>query len=224
MSNKRASRTGRLSLKHVFALFSFIFVVWAVYRYLPPIIPAWAEELILKPIVWLVPTFWLIGRVEKSTLSSIGLTMKNFFPSVYWGLGLGVVFVLEGLMTNIFKYKGLNLGIVDLQSTTFMNLLLLSWVTAFSEEVVFRGYIFNRLWQIWGDEWLANILSSFLFVLIHLPLGIFTLGYAPMILAIYLFFVFIYAFGSAFVFARSQNLVSSIILHVLWSWPIILFR
>jgi len=40
----------------------------------------------------------------------------------------------------------------------------------------------------------------------------------------YLFFVFVFGFGSAFVFGRSRNLASSILLHVFWSWPIILFR
>jgi len=54
----------------------------------------------------------------------------------------------------------------------FLGFLGVSLVTAFSEELVFRGYIFNRLWQIWDKEWLANIVSSFLFAVVHLPIGI----------------------------------------------------
>ena len=219
-----SSQKPNLTVRHVFALFSFIFIIWSIYRYFPEFIPIWAEELILKPLVWLVPTFWLVTKIEKQSLKSLGITGKNFFVSVYWGLGLGVVFALEGLLTNVFKNRGLNLVASDLSSTGFLTLFLLSFVTAFSEETVFRGYIFNRLKQIWRSEWLASLVSSGLFVAIHLPVGIFTLGYTPGILLVYLFFVFIYAFGSAFVFARSQNLVSSVILHSLWSWPIILFR
>lgn len=214
----------KLSLKHVFALFSFIFIVWSFYRYLPEILPLWVEELILKPLVWLLPTFWLVKRVERQSFSSLGLTKKNLFPSIYWGVGLGLVFALEGLLTNIIKYKGLNLVSLGYSSTAFFGLFLLSLVTAFTEETVFRGYLFHRLWQIWQKEWLANIVSSFLFVLIHLPIGIFVLGYNPMVMLAYLFFVFIFAFGSAFVFGRTQNLLASILLHVFWSWPIVLFR
>ena len=214
----------KLSLKHVFALFSFIFIVWSFYRYLPEILPLWVEELILKPLVWLLPTFWLVKRVERQSFSSLGLTKKNLFPSIYWGIGLGLVFALEGLLTNIIKYKGLNLVSLGYSSTAFFGLFLLSLVTAFTEETVFRGYLFHRLWQIWQKEWLANIVSSFLFVLIHLPIGIFVLGYNPMVMLAYLFFVFIFAFGSAFVFGRTQNLLASILLHVFWSWPIVLFR
>ncbi len=214
----------KLSLKHVFALFSFIFVVWSFYRYLPEILPLWAEELILKPLFWLLPTFWLVKRVERQSLSSLGFTKKKLFPSIYWGVGLGLVFALEGLLTNIVKYKGLNLVSLGYSSTAFLGLFLLSLVTAFTEETVFRGYLFHRLWQIWQKEWLANIVSSFLFVIIHLPIGVFVLGYTPMVMFAYLFFVFIFAFGSAFVFGRTQNLLASILLHVFWSWPIVLFR
>jgi membrane protease YdiL (CAAX protease family) len=139
-------------------------------------------------------------------------------------VGLGIVFAFEGLLTNIFKYRGLNLVSLDYGAGEFLGLLLLSFVTAFSEESVFRGYIFNRLWLIWKSEWLANIVSAFLFVLIHLPVGVFVLGYTPLVMLGYLFFVFVYGFGAAFVFARTGNLISSILLHVFWSWPIILFR
>lgn len=214
----------KLSLKHVFALFSFIFVIWSFYRYLPGILPLWMEELILKPLIWLVPMFWLVRKIERQSFSSLGFTKKKLFPSLYWGIGLGLVFALEGLLTNIVKYRGLNLVSLNYPVSGFIALFFISLATAFSEETVFRGYIFNRLWQIWNQEWLANIISSFLFVLIHLPIGIFVLGYTPLVMLAYLFFVFIFAFGSAFVFGRTRNVASSILLHIFWSWPIVLFR
>ena len=214
----------KLSLKHIFALFSFIFILWSFYRYLPQVLPLWVEELILKPIIWLLPAFWLLKKVEKRGFNSLGFNKQNLFPSIYWGVGLGLVFAFEGLITNIFKYKGLHLVALDYSPWFFVGLLSLSLVTAFSEELVFRGYIFNRLWQAWDKEWLANIVSSLLFVGIHLPIGVFVLGYTPMVMAAYLFFVFIFGFGSAFVFARTRNLISSILLHIFWAWPIILFR
>jgi len=214
----------KFSLKHALALFSFIFVIWCLYRYLPQILPLWAEELILKPLLWLGPAFLLVKKIERQGFSSLGFTTKKLFPSLYWGIGLGLVFALEGLLTNIVKYRGLSLVSLDYSSMSFLALLFISAVTAFSEETVFRGYLFNRLWQIWHQEWIANIVSSFLFVLIHLPIGLFVLGYRPVVMLSYLFFVFIFAFGSAFVFGRTKNIVSSVLLHIFWSWPIVLFR
>lgn len=214
----------QLSIKHVFALFCFIFIFWSFYRYFPEILPQWVEELILKPIIWLLPTFWLVRKIEKEKVASLGLTKKNLFKALYWGIGLGIVFAAEGLVTNIFKYRGLRLPDVDYPLLSLVGLLLLSFATAFSEEVVFRGYIFTRLWRLWKNEWLANLISAFLFTLIHLPIGLFVLSYTPLVMLGYLFFVFVYGFGAAFVFARSENLASSILIHVFWSWPIVLFR
>ena len=215
---------GQLSIKHVFSLFCFIFAFWSLYRYFPEIFPQWLEELIFKPLIWLLPTFWLVRQVEKEKLVSLGLTKKNLFPAIYWGVGLGVIFAAEGLVTNILKYQGLHLPELNYSPLSLIGLILLSFVTAFSEEIVFRGYIFTRLWRIWQNEWLANLVSAFLFALIHLPIGLFVLSYAPMIMIAYLFFVFVYGFGAAFVFGRSENILSAILMHVFWSWPIILFR
>ena len=214
----------KFSLKHVLALFSFIFVCWSFYRYLPQFLPLWFEELALKPLIWVLPTIWLVKKIEKQPLASLGFTTKKIFPALYWGIGLGLVFAFEGFLTNIFKYKGLNLVALDYSSVEFLGLFLISLVTAFSEEIVFRGYLFTRLWQIWHSEGLANLVSSLLFVIIHLPIGIFVLSYNPMVMLAYLFFVFVFAFGSAFVFGRTRNIMASILLHIFWSWPIILFR
>ena len=214
----------KLSLKHVFALFSFIFVIWSFYRYLPQFLPLWFEELVLKPLLWLLPVVFLVKKVERQPWSSLGFSTQKIFPSLYWGIGLGLVFAFEGLLTHIFKYKGLNLLSFSYSSDEFLGLFLISLATAFSEEVVFRGYLFNRLWQIWKNEGLANLVSSLLFVLIHLPVGIFVLGYQPVIMLAYLLFVFIFGFGSAFVFGRTKNIIASILLHIFWSWPIVLFR
>jgi len=213
-----------LSLKHVFGLFSFIFVIWAVYRYFPGILPTWVEEMILKPIVWLVPTFFIVNQVERQPLSSLGWTTKNLVHSFYWGIGLGAVFVLEGIVTNLLKYSGLNFGSFQVSPQSFFTALFLSFATAISEETVFRGYIFSRLWRIWKREWQANIISSLLFSLIHLPVAVFVLGFTPAVMFIYLFLIFGYGVGSGFVFARTGNIASCILLHVFWSWPVILFK
>lgn len=213
----------KLSAKHVLALFSFVFILWTFYRYLPES-PIWFSELVLKPVIWLLPTFWLIRKIEKQPLSSIGITKKNLLPAFYWGIGLGFAFVLEGLLTNILVYRGFRLAASEFSLLNFSGAIVLSFATAISEEIVFRGYIFNRLRQIWKKEWRANLLSSLLFVLIYLPVGIFVLGYTPWLMLVYLVFVFIFGLASGFVFSRTGNILASILLHVFWSWPVIFFR
>lgn len=215
--------TKRQKTVHIFSLFSFIFVVWAAFRYFPEP-PLWLTELVLKPIIWLLPTLFIVFEAERKSFSSLGYTTKNLFPSLYWGIGLGILFSLEGFLVNVLKYRGPSFISFDHTGFAFLGFLGLSLATAISEETVFRGYIFSRLRFVWKNEWLANGASAFLFSLIHLPIGVFVLGYTPSFMLVYLFFIFVYGSAAAFVFARTGNIISSILLHIFWSWPIILFR
>ncbi len=208
-------------LKNVTVYASYLIVFWAFYRFLFRL-PDNVEELVVKPIVWLLPLI-IILRKEKNGLGSLGITFKNFFASVYLSLGLGAVFVAEALLTNYLKYGGFNFG-ANIGSLPLLPSLGLSFATAFSEETAFRGYIFNRLSQVLKNDVTANIVQTILWTAIHVPIAFFVLkmGMVPGI--VYLLITAIFGLGSAFVFGRTKNVFGSIFLHVLWEWPIILFR
>jgi len=208
-------------VKHVTIYSAYLFLIWALYRLLFRL-PDQVEELVIKPIVWLVPIYWLSVK-EKFPLSSIGLTLKNLFPAIYLSLGLGAVFVVEAVLTNYFKYGHLNFA-ANIGNMPIVSSLGISFATAFSEESAFRGYIFGRLWFVLKDEWAANIASSIVWTIVHVPITFFVwkLDLASGIL--YLILTFAFGVGSAFIFGRTKNIFGSIFLHVLWEWPIILFR
>lgn len=210
-----------IALKHATILAAYLLVVWGFYRFIFKF-PEEIEELIIKPILWLAPVFYLVKK-EGLGLSSLGITSKNLFTSIYLSLFLGILFAIEGLLINFVKYQGIDFG-ANIGQNPFWEALGLSFATAISEEVTFRGFIFNRVWHVFGDEWKANILTSLVWAVVHVPVAVFwwelnlggTLGF--------LILTTIFAIGSSFVFARTKNVFSSILLHVLWEWPIILFR
>ncbi|OGM21730.1 hypothetical protein A2863_04610 [Candidatus Woesebacteria bacterium RIFCSPHIGHO2_01_FULL_38_9b] len=210
-----------IALKNSTILATYLIIVWGFYRILFKL-PEEVEELVIKPFIWLIPVFWLIHK-EKVGLGSLGITFRNLFQSIYLSLSLGILFALEGLVINYVKYGGIEFS-ANIGMTPFWSALGLSFATAVSEEVAFRGYFFNRIWYVLGSEWRANIITSIVWALVHVPVAIFwwelnlagTLGY--------LLLTTIFGIGSAFVFARTKNVASSILLHVLWEWPIILFR
>jgi membrane protease YdiL (CAAX protease family) len=209
------------AIKHATYLAAYLLVVWGFYRFLFKL-PEEVEELVIKPLMWLVPVFWLL-RKEKAKLETVGITMKNLFPAVYMSLGLGAVFAIEGALVNIVKYQGVNFS-ANLGEGAFMIALVLSFVTAVSEEITFRGYLFTRVWHVTKSEWRANLITSLVWAAVHLPITIFwwqlsiggSIGYLLLITA--------FGVGSSFLYARTRNITSSILLHVLWSWPIVLFR
>lgn len=209
------------TVKKVVIYLVYILIIWGFYRVLFKL-PDNFEELILKPLIWLVPLF-LILKKEKENISSLGITLKNLFPSIYLSLGLGAIFAIEAIFLNFLKYKSFNFA-ANIGEETLMLSLIISFATAFTEEVSFRGYVFNRLWSVLKNEWSANILTSIFWLLIHVPITVFVWKLSLEASLTYFLITFLFGVGSAFVFAKTKNVFSSIFLHVLWQWPIILFR
>lgn len=208
-------------IKHVTIYSVYLLLIWALYRFLFQL-PDQIEELVVKPILWLVPIFWLTVK-ERFPLSSLGFTFKNLFPSIYLSLGLGAIFVIEAVLANFLKYGHLNFA-ANIGSMPILYSLGISFATAFSEETAFRGYIFGRFWFALKDGWAANVVSSLIWTIVHIPIAFFVwkLNLASGIL--YLFLTAVFGMGSAFIFGKTKNIFGSIFLHVLWEWPIILFR
>lgn len=209
------------TLKNATALAAYLLIVWGFYRFLFKL-PEEVEEIVVKPLVWLLPVFYFLRR-ERASFSSVGITFKNLFPAVYFALGLGAFFVIEAIILNFVKHGGLNFN-ANIGEKALLTSLGLSFATAVSEEISFRGYLFNRVWYALGSEWIANIATSLVWALVHVPITIFVWKLEPTAALTYLLLTTLFGIGSAFVFARTRNVFSSIFLHVLWEWPIILFR
>lgn len=216
-----SSQTNLKFIKHAIAYYAYLLVVWGFYRLLFQA-PAPLEELLVKPIIWLIPLVFLIKR-EKLSLSSIGIVFNNFFKVVYFVLTLGFVFSLFAILVNYLKYGGPNFG-ANIGEVTFVGAMLLSFITAVVEEVTFRGYLLTRLMSAVKGEWIANLVISVGWALIHLPIAILDWRLEPVSLLIYTAIVFLFSLGTTFVFLKTRNIAAPILLHVLWQWPIILFR
>lgn len=209
------------ALKDSISLFVFLLLIWGFYRLFFPTSPE-LEELILKPIIWLgaVAFFFKRGHL---TLENLGITTKNLFPAIYLSLALGSLFAIEAIVTNFVKYGHLNFQ-ANLGTLGIFTTLGISFATAISEEITFRGYIFTRLALVFKNEFTANLVTSILWTLIHIPVMIFVWKYNFATSVVYIFLTFVFGLGSTYLFSRTRNISSSILLHVLWEWPIMLFR
>jgi len=208
-------------VKYVTIYSAYLLIVWCFYRFLFQL-PDNTTELVVKPIIWLLPIIYILIK-EKSNLTTLGISLKNIFPSIYFSIGLGSIFVAEGLLTNYLKYGHFNFG-ANIGPTPILPSLGLSFATAISEETAFRGYIFSRLSFVLKGEWGANIIQTILWTAIHVPIAFFVWNYTVPQGIIYLFITAVFGMGSAFIFSRTKNIFGCIFLHVLWEWPIILFR
>lgn len=200
----------------------YLFAVWTIFRLSGVITTQELDEFVIKPIIWLVPVLWLIKK-ERVGISSLGITSKNLFPAIYLSLFLGALFTLLALGANYLKYGNFTFT-ANLGEKGVLLILITSFATAISEEVAFRGYIFNRFLTNFDNEFFANLVTSLSWVVIRIPATVSILGYGLGGGIVFLSLSFLYSVGACFIFGRSKNIFSTIFLHVLWSWPIILFR
>lgn len=212
----------RKKLQLVSRLYIFIFVVWGLYRLIFRL-PENVEEIILKPLIWLLPVLYIVFKIEKRGADSLGYTAKNFKRAIGRGLVFSIVFLIVGICLNYLKYGHFSFSNLP-SKDVFWPALFLSFITAISEETVFRGYIYNRMAEILKNEWIANFISSIGFCLVYLPVSVFVYHYNLPQVIIFLILVFLSSVGSGLMFAWTGSIWSSILIHVFWTWPVILAR
>ena len=146
-----------------------------------------------------------IYLVEKRTLSSIG--WKKVTPkTVLQSLGLGVLlFILFGIATTTIQALGLELNqdMAELFASQPMAILMLIALRAgVVEEVLYRGYAFERIVELTKSKVLAGCIPLILFVLGHLAWG-----------PGHLLFVFFAGGLLTLTYAVKRNLVLVILAH-----------
>ncbi len=217
-----AKLTQRDLAKKAFTVFGFLFVVWGFYRLMFRL-PEQVEELVIKPIIWL-GVVALMLRDEKRGWESVGWVGKNLFRNIYLGLGLGMVFAIEGVAANLLKYGHINFASIDLGQMTFLSAFAISIATSFSEETAFRGYIQQRLTEASKSKWLAIILSTLMFVGVHLPIWIFGYKYSMSDVWLQALILGVFSIGNGALYAMTGSIVGPIITHAMWGWAVVLFR
>lgn len=211
------------SLEPVYQLWGWVLLVWSLYRYVFKL-PEWADELIIKPLVFVVPVWWYVRKKERRTTASLGLTAKNLFPSLYIGLGFGLIFALEGIAANAIKYGKMTITPIDAFTRYGMiPLLLFSLATAFSEELISRGFLFQRIMEKTKNLPYAIALSTVLFVLLHVPILATTLKFTGGTLLLFVATNVVLSIANSLLLFSTRSLVAPILVHVFWNMTVALY-
>lgn len=210
-------------LGSVVQVWGWILLFWSLYRYFVKL-PEWVDELLFKPLVFVAPVLWYVRKYERQPLSSLGLTTRNLFTSIYIGLGFGLVFALEGLAANAIKYG--RIQIVPIPALTqygLLTLLMLSLATAFSEELLSRGFLFSRIYAKSKNLPYASILSTIFFVLLHVPILVTSLKLQGLTLVLFFVTDFVLGLANSLLFFNTGSLVAPILVHVFWNMTVALY-
>jgi membrane protease YdiL (CAAX protease family) len=165
--------------------------------------------LILECAISLV-TVWIFRVfVDRKGFASLGFRFEGFRGEAAAGLFMGPA--LLGISALLLMLSG-HLKWVDIhfdpQSMTVSFGLLV--LIAFSEELVFRGYILNNLLETFTNKWIALPISAILFAAFHLSSpGINSLAFANLFLAGLLL-------GVNYIYTK--NLWFSFLFHLSWNF------
>ena len=124
-------------------------------------------------LVWILAILILliVRRGEKKPYSSIGLRSikgKEILIAMVIGVILSLsVPLLTLLVSHFIPAKGSGIG--EVTSATSWWILLISVLTAgIVEEILFRGYLLERVNELSGSQWLAILISIVAFAMPHI--------------------------------------------------------
>ena len=183
----------------------FVFVVWTCYRLIFPE-NLLLEDLILKPLVWLVPVF-IVTRFK-----NLGFSTKNINKNICIGLAVGLLLALERVYVNKL-------------TPSFSYIIIISaFFIAVTEEIFFRGYLLNRWLEKFKNPLIPLILNGLFFTLTHIPIAIFVYHYYGYSLFTYLLTNFVSGFVDIYLFYRTKSIIAPITNHFVWNIFSGLFR
>src|SRR5688572_9114246 len=122
-------------------------------------------SLVLSSIASYLTVLFFRKVLDKQKVTTLGLQWENYKAHAATGFFLGIL--LLGAGTLLLIATG-NLEWIDMMPdarSLFINLGLMV-IIAFTEELVFRGYILNNLMQSM-NKWIALFLSALLFAAFH---------------------------------------------------------
>ena len=216
MDTNHLTRLEKMKAKHPFSPFiaylllfygfwiGWVYVIYPPLQALGPATLAYAlANITARFLLWVVPVFVYL-RFSDHVHPVAYLKLKQ-----YWKRG-----VLLGLALSLLNFGGmlLRFGLPhpSLHAVTWNSVLSTSILIGVFEEIPFRGFVFQKL-QEQFPVWISNLLSSLLFLGIHLP------GWVMLHALTWSNVLSIFVLGVMFavIFYFSKTLWSSIITHSL---------
>ena len=212
MTKKDVSPTQRM-----LNAWAIVVIIWSVYRaYVKTDLPLWFDELIAKPLVFILPVAYYISRYEGHGFFK-GVDLKRSLPDVIFGLSLGLAVL--GLSLFTFGTHG---AITFPSITIILYLLGIALATSISEEILSRGFVLKRLYAESKNIISATFFASFLFFVLHIPILFTNKEIFGVTLLQVMATDLLMSFGISLIYLQRKNLVIPILIHMFYTFALYL--
>lgn len=223
-------------MKEIIKVWFIVFILWTLYRILFKL-PEAADELIAKPIIFILLPFALLkvktipglaGYQSIPGLAGYRLVpgfenKKNIFEDILIGIASGFIFAFSAFIANRIKYGSFSFDpLLPLFGFWIFIYLALSLATSISEEILGRGFLFGEIKKQKG-VFKAAIISSFLMLVLHLPVLLLVLHLTGITLVVYLSTVFLLSIVNCYLYENRGSLVLPIFVHLFWNMTVALY-
>lgn len=220
-------RTGSTYIEKVLNVWAIVLILWSVYRVIfKTDLPLWFDELISKPLFFLLPVYLFIKRTEKKNFfTAVGLKKKDVISrEVLIGVLLGLIFFVAGTVGLFIRQNGFIFDLGNLfQGKNIIYFALIAVATAISEEILSRGFVLRRLYQQSRNVWISSFFASVLFFFLHVPVLFTSNKITGFLLLEVMAADLILSLAVSFLYINRKSLVAPILVHALYSLSLYLF-
>lgn len=209
--------------ERVYTIWGGVLILWALYRafvFWPEVV----DEFIIKPLLFVIPVVFYVLKIEKRQLASIGVAIGKFTRDMYLGVAVGVLFLLEGLLTNILKHGTISIApVIPMTVGSITLTLFISLAAAFCEELLVRGFFYTRLKEAYQNEAKAFVFSTLMYLLILIPVVFTRLHLTGTTLAIFVVSNLVLSSVNTFIFRETKTLTVPVLVHTFWNMVVLLY-
>ncbi len=154
-------------------------------------------------LVWIFRKF-----IDRRTVMSLGLSIKNKGKDMFAGFGLGFSLITIGFFI-LYITGYLKVVDIDFNTETIWGTFLFFVFVAIQEEILYRGYILNNLMTSM-NKYVALAISAVVFALIH--------GINPNISIVAIVNLVLAGFVLGISYIHTKNLWLPIFFHLSWNY------
>ncbi len=205
-------------------LWAVILIIWSVYRaYFK--MPDWFDEFIAKPLVFVLPVYFYIKKIEKKGFfEGVSLRTKAVFSDALFGLSVGAIFFVSAILANFIKFREISFfGQAGFSTPKAFLVVLIAFATSISEEILSRGFVLKRLYQESKNIYSASFFASVLFFFLHVPILFTNIKVTGNFLLIFMAIDILLSLVNSFIFIEEDNLYLPILIHAFYNITIALF-